>query len=102
MNDRKSHSHMVGLVGLIVTCLAVTGCSTRSSGERGTAWSTTSTTAINDSDELLQNDISGKGPGCSAAVAVHGKVVWAASLGLADVPAARPITTPTEKRGQGR
>lgn len=96
MSDAPSPSHLVGFAGLILACLVATGCSAGPSAEQGTSRSTTTTAASSASDELLQNLIGSDSPGCSAAVAVQGKVVWAAARGLADVVAARPITRATE------
>lgn len=48
-----------------------------------------------DSDELLAAVLEPAQPGCSAAVAVHGTVVWANALGLADVANGIPLTTAT-------
>jgi CubicO group peptidase (beta-lactamase class C family) len=42
-------------------------------------------------DELLNP----KAPGCSAAVAIKGEVVWAAARGMADLAASRPLDTKT-------
>lgn len=54
-----------------------------------------SSTAESASDEVLVSLLAEDDPGCSAAVARDGEVVWAGSRGLADVEAAEPITTST-------
>jgi CubicO group peptidase (beta-lactamase class C family) len=48
-----------------------------------------------DSDELLASVVDAAQPGCSAAVAVHGTVVWANAHGMADLANDMPLTTAT-------
>ena len=50
---------------------------------------------IGGSDALLTALVDPAMPGCSAAVAVHGAVVWARALGMADLATAAPLTTTT-------
>ena len=47
------------------------------------------------SDEVLLETLSTDGPGCSAAVAREGDVLWTGARGLADVERAEPITETT-------
>lgn len=47
------------------------------------------------SDEVLRELLTENGPGCSAAVAREGQVVWAGARGLADVARGEPITETT-------
>src|SRR5690606_30051140 len=47
------------------------------------------------SDLALERIVAAQTPGCSAAVALHGEVVWAAAAGLADVAGGVPVTTAT-------
>lgn len=47
------------------------------------------------SDELLTSLTSTTLPGCSAAVAVRGELVWANARGLADLASGTPLTTST-------
>lgn len=47
------------------------------------------------SDEALESLTSVDLPGCSAAVAVEGELVWAAARGLADLTTGVPLTTST-------
>ena len=47
------------------------------------------------SDEALEALVAIDQPGCSAAVAVRGELVWAAARGLADLATATPLTTDT-------
>jgi CubicO group peptidase (beta-lactamase class C family) len=47
------------------------------------------------SDELLERLTSTELPGCSAAIAVRGDLVWAGARGLADLSSATPLTTST-------
>ncbi len=47
------------------------------------------------SDELLESLTSTELPGCSAAIAVRGELVWAKARGLADLASATPLTTST-------
>lgn len=47
------------------------------------------------SDEVLLSLLAADDPGCSAAVARGGEVLWAGARGLADVEAGEPITTST-------
>ncbi|MFS0701123.1 serine hydrolase domain-containing protein [Cellulomonas sp. 179-A 4D5 NHS] len=47
------------------------------------------------SDEVLRELLAERGPGCSAAVAREGEVVWAGARGLADVERGEPITETT-------
>ena len=46
------------------------------------------------SDAVLST-VPADGPGCSAAAAMEGRVVWADARGLADVAAGTPLTTAT-------
>ncbi len=96
MSDAPAPRRLAGLAGLVLTCLLATGCSVGPSGQPGAAGSTSVGTASSASADLLRNVIVSDGPGCSAAVAVQGKVVWAGARGLADVAAGRPITVATE------
>ena len=48
------------------------------------------------SDDLLATALADDEPGCSAAVAVRGEVVWAGARGLANVDGEDPLTTATE------
>lgn len=48
------------------------------------------------SDALLSQTLPPDGPGCSAAAAVDGRVVWGNARGLADVEAGAPLTTATQ------
>ncbi len=52
-------------------------------------------TTIGLSDDALENLVAIDQPGCSAAVAVRGELVWAAARGLADLASATPLTTET-------
>ena len=47
------------------------------------------------SDQALTTLVSATQPGCSAAVARHGRVVWAGAAGLADLATKTPDTTST-------
>ncbi|MEN9621164.1 MAG: hypothetical protein RL499_1357 [Actinomycetota bacterium] len=47
------------------------------------------------SDELLKSLTSETLPGCSAAIAVRGELVWAGARGLADLASGTPLTTDT-------
>ena len=47
------------------------------------------------SDEMLAELLDAALPGCSAAVAVHGQIVWAQALGVADLATGEPLTTTT-------
>ena len=47
------------------------------------------------SEELLARLVPASGPGCSAAVAVTGTVIWAGAGGLADLEHGTPLTTST-------
>lgn len=47
------------------------------------------------SDEMLAELLDPALPGCSAAVAVHGQIVWAQALGVADLATGAPLTTTT-------
>lgn len=47
------------------------------------------------SDELLKSLTSTTLPGCSAAIAVRGELVWANARGLADLESSTPLTTST-------
>jgi CubicO group peptidase (beta-lactamase class C family) len=47
------------------------------------------------SDELLASALDASQPGCSAAVAVHGQVVWSSAVGTADLATGAPLTTAT-------
>ena len=47
------------------------------------------------SNELLTDMFDPALPGCSAAVGVHGEVVWAGALGTADLATGAPLTTAT-------
>ncbi|OYX56131.1 MAG: hypothetical protein B7Y93_04080 [Micrococcales bacterium 32-70-13] len=48
-----------------------------------------------ESDAALEQLIAADLPGCSAAVAVRGELVWAEARGLADLTSATPLTTGT-------
>lgn len=48
-----------------------------------------------ESDAVIAELVDTEKPGCSAAVAVHGEVLWAGAGGLADRKAGTPITTST-------
>ena len=50
---------------------------------------------IGQSDALLATRVDPAMPGCSAAVGVHGTVVWAGALGMADLATATPLTPTT-------
>src|SRR5665213_3354393 len=56
------------------------------------------TDAITQARAIVQQEIAGKVPGCSVAVAVNGKLVWSEGFGLADVAAKIPVTTKTRFR----
>jgi CubicO group peptidase (beta-lactamase class C family) len=47
------------------------------------------------SDELLDDLVAADQPGCSAAVAMTGEVIWAGAAGLADLEQGIPVTTST-------
>lgn len=47
------------------------------------------------SDQLLDSLFDETQPGCSAAVSVHGSIVWAQARGVADLASATPLTTET-------
>jgi len=47
------------------------------------------------SDQAVTTLVNATGPGCSAAVARHGRVVWAGAAGLADLATRAPDTTST-------
>lgn len=47
------------------------------------------------SDDAVRSRVPADGPGCSAAVAVRGEVVWAGAAGLADLEQGTPLTTST-------
>jgi CubicO group peptidase (beta-lactamase class C family) len=47
------------------------------------------------SADALESLVAADRPGCSAAVAVHGVVLWAGAKGLADLGAGTPLTTQT-------
>ena len=47
------------------------------------------------SDALLATRVDPAMPGCSAAVGVHGTVVWVGALGMADLATATPLTSTT-------
>jgi len=47
------------------------------------------------SDDLLARLVPATQPGCSAAVAVTGEIVWAGAMGLADLENGTPLTTET-------
>ena len=50
---------------------------------------------IASSDALLIRLVDAAAPGCSAAGAVHGEVVWASAHGVADLATGAPLTTTT-------
>ncbi len=47
------------------------------------------------SDAVMTSLVPADAPGCSAAVAVEGEVIWAGAAGLADLAAGIPVTTST-------
>lgn len=100
MGRAGSRGTRLGWAGLVATCLITTGCSAGSSSEEpDTApegLRSTAAAAAGDSDRLLEKAVADDGPGCSAAVAVRGDVVWSAQRGLADVDAGRRITEETQ------
>jgi serine beta-lactamase-like protein LACTB len=60
--------------------------------------STALTNAISQSRSLIQNEMAGKVPGMSVAVAVNGAIVWSEAFGFADLEAKKPATTATRFR----
>ena len=75
-----------------VTVDTSTGLSTRASG---TASATTTAEQAARSLEVLDRAIKKSKPGCSAAVGIAGKVVWAGARGVADLDSGTTITTDT-------
>jgi CubicO group peptidase (beta-lactamase class C family) len=47
------------------------------------------------SDAAVEELIDAERPGCSAAVGIHGDVVWAGATGIADLTTGEPVTTET-------
>ncbi|MFM9877904.1 MAG: serine hydrolase domain-containing protein [Rhodoglobus sp.] len=47
------------------------------------------------SDSVIESLVPDDGPGCSAAVAMYGRVIWAGAAGLADIDGGIPMTTDT-------
>lgn len=73
--------------------LALAGCS--SSGSP-TPWMTAGDTPEERSDALMRTMLTGADlPGCAAAVATHGEVVWSDAFGLARLSSATPLTPET-------
>lgn len=79
--------------GLVLGALVVALVAACSGGEPVAPTTTDDPGAA--SDEVLQTLLAQDAPGCSAAVARDGQVVWAGARGLADVERAEPITTST-------
>lgn len=88
------------LVGAVIALLA--GCAVAPPG-RGDGGTPASVALAREqlaqrsllSDEAVTALVPGTEPGCSAAVAVEGEVLWAGAGGLADLAAGTPVTTET-------
>lgn len=84
---------------LAVCALLLTGCSAAtpqpSLAPVAAVTSAPPDERIAHSDALLADLVDPAAPGCSAAVAVHGEIVWAAALGLADLSTGAALTTET-------
>ena len=86
--------------GLLAVCaLLLTGCAGPLPAPSLTPVAAVTTAPpdprIASSDALLTRLVDAAAPGCSAAVAVHGEVVWASALGVADLATGAPLTTTT-------
>ena len=92
------------VAALLTVTMAVgcVGCTSTGRDDQSTSASpgpVASTVSFDDqiarSDTLLSQTLPSDGPGCSAAAAVDGRVVWADARGLADVGAGTALTTDT-------
>jgi CubicO group peptidase (beta-lactamase class C family) len=88
------------LVGALVVLLA--GCAVAAPGRTAGGTSSAATLAREQiaersllSDDAVTRLVPAAQPGCSAAVAVEGEVLWAGAGGLADLAAGTPVTTQT-------
>lgn len=82
---------------LVITVTAIlVGCTGSPGGDSATL---PSSIAVADqaarSDALLAQQLTADQPGCSAAVAIDGRVVWAGARGLANLADGTPLTTIT-------
>ncbi len=79
----------------MVTCVGAAGCTASAvAGSPSMAPATVASVADRAlrSTDLLQKSMPSNEPGCSVAVGIDGKVVWADTSGLADVAAWTPLT----------
>ena len=83
---------------LAASALVLAGCATTPPqlgiGPRAYSGATIDKRTL-ESDTVLETLVDPNRPGCSAAVGIHGEVVWAGATGLADVSAGVPLTTTT-------
>jgi CubicO group peptidase (beta-lactamase class C family) len=84
---------------LVVCAILLAGCATPPS-EAALPYSSTFVPApwdprFHTSDTLVSSLVDESGPGCSAAVAVHGEVVWGKALGIKDLSTYEPLTIRT-------
>lgn len=88
---------LLGLTALLV----LSGCAAQQSGAApgpqptATVASPRPDARIAPSSAILERLVDSSQPGCSAAVGIHGTVVWADAVGLADLAAGTPLTTET-------
>ena len=92
-----TRGRLLGLAVASVVLLA--GCSAPAVAPRPTPVVATSSAPpdprLSSSTALLTATLDPTQPGCSAAVAVHGTLVWAAAVGTADLTTGAPLTTET-------
>jgi CubicO group peptidase (beta-lactamase class C family) len=94
-------SRWVALTSVAVASLLLSGCAVYP--DRGATDTLTAATVRREklaelsalSDEVIASLVPAAKPGCSAAVAVEGEVLWAGAGGMADLAAGIPVTTET-------
>ena len=92
-----TRGRLLGLAAASVVLLA--GCSAPAVAPRPTPVAATSSAPpdvrLALSDTLLNSVLDPALPGCSAAVAVHGQLIWAGAVGMADLATGAALTTET-------
>lgn len=83
-------------VALLATALCgALGLTACGPPDPGTSPRTSTADGIQQSDALLERTLADDAPGCSAAVALDGEIVWAVARGLADRETGAPLTIQT-------
>ncbi len=90
---------MTTRIAVVLCALLLAACASPSPAPTSTPVAVVTSAApderIAPSDALLARMFDPAQPGCSAAVGVHGAVVWAGAVGTADLSTGAPLTTAT-------